>query len=148
MQASSVSAHALFYPNSAHTHPTTQFAAFPGVSFKLKPTLRSFTLSRGARRSLTIVAATKKAVAVLKGNSNVEGVVTLTQEEGGLYLHFNLDFVYLAIWRGTVSMFIRPEISSLKQNLEKSSSCGFDQKLKLSRLGDSEVKRLKGGGIK
>jgi Cu-Zn family superoxide dismutase len=32
---------------------------------------------------LTIVAATKKAVAVLKGNANVEGVVTLLQEDDG-----------------------------------------------------------------
>ncbi|KAJ0967235.1 hypothetical protein J5N97_024152 [Dioscorea zingiberensis] len=36
-----------------------------------------------APRSLTIVAATKKAVAVLKGNSEVEGVVTLVQEDDG-----------------------------------------------------------------
>ncbi|XP_024383742.1 superoxide dismutase [Cu-Zn], chloroplastic [Physcomitrium patens] len=34
-------------------------------------------------RPLTIVAATKKAVAVLKGNANVEGVVTLLQEDDG-----------------------------------------------------------------
>ncbi|XP_043705282.1 superoxide dismutase [Cu-Zn], chloroplastic-like [Telopea speciosissima] len=34
-----------------------------------------------ASRPLTIVAETKKAVAVLKGNSQVEGVVTLTQED-------------------------------------------------------------------
>jgi Cu-Zn family superoxide dismutase len=35
------------------------------------------------RRNLTIVAATKKAVAVLKGTSNVEGVVNLIQEDNG-----------------------------------------------------------------
>ncbi|PKI78807.1 superoxide dismutase [Cu-Zn], chloroplastic [Punica granatum] len=81
MQAASVSAHSLFCPSSAHAHRTLQSSAFHGVSFK--PTLRSFTLSTRARRSLTVVAATKKAVAVLKGNSNVEGVVTLTQDEGG-----------------------------------------------------------------
>ncbi|PKA58807.1 Superoxide dismutase [Cu-Zn], chloroplastic [Apostasia shenzhenica] len=34
-------------------------------------------------RRLTVFAATKKAVAVLKGNSQVEGVVTLTQEDDG-----------------------------------------------------------------
>ncbi|KAM0949596.1 putative superoxide dismutase [Dioscorea sansibarensis] len=39
--------------------------------------------SPAAQRSLTIVAATKKAVAVLKGNSDVEGVVTLIQEDDG-----------------------------------------------------------------
>ncbi|XP_039118402.1 superoxide dismutase [Cu-Zn], chloroplastic-like [Dioscorea cayenensis subsp. rotundata] len=36
-----------------------------------------------ASRSLTIVAASKKAVAVLKGNSDVEGVVTLVQDDDG-----------------------------------------------------------------
>jgi Cu-Zn family superoxide dismutase len=35
------------------------------------------------RRNLTIVAATKKAVAVLKGTSNVEGVINLIQEDDG-----------------------------------------------------------------
>ncbi|GMH11961.1 hypothetical protein Nepgr_013802 [Nepenthes gracilis] len=36
-----------------------------------------------ARKLLTVVSGSKKAVAVLKGNSNVEGVVTLTQEDDG-----------------------------------------------------------------
>ncbi|KAK1266608.1 hypothetical protein QJS04_geneDACA000169 [Acorus gramineus] len=44
---------------------------------------RSPRLSATASRSLTIVAETKKAVAVLKGNSQVEGVVTLLQEDDG-----------------------------------------------------------------
>ncbi|KAH7690595.1 Superoxide dismutase protein [Dioscorea alata] len=39
--------------------------------------------SATASRSLTIVAATKKAVAVLKGNSDVQGVVTLVQDDDG-----------------------------------------------------------------
>uniref|UniRef100_Q5EEY7 Superoxide dismutase [Cu-Zn] n=1 Tax=Lilium hybrid cultivar TaxID=156531 RepID=Q5EEY7_9LILI len=36
-----------------------------------------------ASKPLTVVAATKKAVAVLKGNSQVEGVVTLIQDDDG-----------------------------------------------------------------
>jgi Cu-Zn family superoxide dismutase len=40
-------------------------------------------LAMAKGRSLTITAATKKAVAVLKGTSNVEGVVTLTQDDDG-----------------------------------------------------------------
>ena len=37
-----------------------------------------------AAQALTVVAETKKAVAVLKGNSQVEGVVTLLQEDNGI----------------------------------------------------------------
>ncbi|KAJ8421263.1 hypothetical protein Cgig2_004343 [Carnegiea gigantea] len=68
--------------------PTSSISASPrsssfhGPSFKLSPKF-IFLSSATAPRPLTIVAATKKAVAVLKGNSNVEGVVTLTQEDDG-----------------------------------------------------------------
>lgn len=94
MQASSVSTGAaLLCPNSARTRQTLQSSAFHGVSFK--PIIRSFTLSTGTRGSLTVEAAAKKAVAVLKGDSNVEGVVTLTQDEGGPYLLLNLDPICL-----------------------------------------------------
>uniref|UniRef100_A0A172C4K2 Superoxide dismutase [Cu-Zn] n=1 Tax=Eurya emarginata TaxID=86844 RepID=A0A172C4K2_9ERIC len=55
-------------------------SSFHGLSLKL--TRQSLTLS-AAPKTLTVVAATKKAVAVLKGNSNVEGVVTLSQEDDG-----------------------------------------------------------------
>ncbi|XP_039120659.1 superoxide dismutase [Cu-Zn], chloroplastic [Dioscorea cayenensis subsp. rotundata] len=48
----------------------------------LRLSLRSPS-SATASRSLTIVAASKKAVAVLKGNSDVEGVVTLVQDDDG-----------------------------------------------------------------
>lgn len=41
------------------------------------------TSKRSSSRSLTVVSALKKAVAVLKGTSTVEGVVTLTQEDDG-----------------------------------------------------------------
>uniref|UniRef100_P07505 Superoxide dismutase [Cu-Zn], chloroplastic n=3 Tax=Spinacia oleracea TaxID=3562 RepID=SODCP_SPIOL len=61
-----------------------QSSSFNGLSFKLSPTTQSLSLSTSAAsKPLTIVAATKKAVAVLKGTSNVEGVVTLTQEDDG-----------------------------------------------------------------
>ncbi|OIW08537.1 hypothetical protein TanjilG_03213 [Lupinus angustifolius] len=59
-------------------------SSFSGLSFKLSP--QSITLSAttaAASKPLTVVAAAKKAVAVLKGTSAVEGVVTLTQEDGG-----------------------------------------------------------------
>ncbi|KAJ7981066.1 Superoxide dismutase [Cu-Zn] [Quillaja saponaria] len=56
-------------------------SSFHGLSFKFSP--QSLTLAAAPSKPLTIVAATKKAVAVLKGNSVVEGVVTLTQENEG-----------------------------------------------------------------
>lgn len=42
-----------------------------------------FAFAPPPARALTVVAATKKAVAVLKGNSQAEGVVSLVQEDGG-----------------------------------------------------------------
>ncbi|KAM0996680.1 hypothetical protein ACFX14_006747 [Malus domestica] len=58
---------------------------FHGVSLKLpfKSQSMSFAASAAAPKPLTVVAATKKAVAVLKGTSSVEGVVTLSQENDG-----------------------------------------------------------------
>ncbi|KAI4383777.1 hypothetical protein MLD38_009577 [Melastoma candidum] len=59
-------------------------SSFNGVS--LKPFVRAPSTVLFASlpsRPLTVFAATKKAVAVLKGNSSVEGVVTLTQEDDG-----------------------------------------------------------------
>ncbi|XP_044504360.1 superoxide dismutase [Cu-Zn], chloroplastic [Mangifera indica] len=57
-------------------------SSFNGVSLKL-PLGSNLTLSAVAPKPFVVVAATKKAVAVLKGDSNVEGVVTLTQESDG-----------------------------------------------------------------
>ncbi|XP_010542576.1 PREDICTED: LOW QUALITY PROTEIN: superoxide dismutase [Cu-Zn], chloroplastic [Tarenaya hassleriana] len=55
-------------------------SSFCGVSISR----RSVSFSGGSpARSITVFAATKKAVAVLKGNSEVEGVVSLTQEDDG-----------------------------------------------------------------
>lgn len=55
-------------------------SAFQGMTLRVSH-MPMVAMAKG--RSLTITAATKKAVAVLKGTSNVEGVVTLTQEDDG-----------------------------------------------------------------
>uniref|UniRef100_O04997 Superoxide dismutase [Cu-Zn], chloroplastic n=1 Tax=Solidago canadensis var. scabra TaxID=59294 RepID=SODCP_SOLCS len=70
-------------PNTAVSLPSS---SFHGVSLKSTINRQSLTLSAAASaapKPLTVFAATKKAVAVLKGTSSVEGVVTLTQEEDG-----------------------------------------------------------------
>ncbi|XP_035841344.1 superoxide dismutase [Cu-Zn], chloroplastic isoform X2 [Helianthus annuus] len=73
----------LIFPLS---NPNTLHSSFTGVSLKSTLNRQSLTLSAAAAtapKPLTVVAATKKAVAVLKGTSSVEGVVTLTQEDDG-----------------------------------------------------------------
>ncbi|KAF3950756.1 hypothetical protein ACB098_08G109300 [Castanea mollissima] len=71
--------------NLHHPPPFLSSSTFHGSSLKL--TRQPLTLSVStatAPKPLTVVAAaTKKAVAVLKGTSAVEGVVTLTQEDDG-----------------------------------------------------------------
>lgn len=63
-------------------------ALFAGPSSSARP-FHSLRLVAGpggaaaAARALVLADATKKAVAVLKGTSEVEGVVTLTQEDDG-----------------------------------------------------------------
>ncbi|KAL0369601.1 UNVERIFIED_CONTAM: Superoxide dismutase [Cu-Zn], chloroplastic [Sesamum angustifolium] len=75
----------LLFPNisSVSSLSLPLHSSFHGVA--LKANVRPFlSLSAAtAPKPLTVVAATKKAVAVLKGTSNVEGVVTLTQEDAG-----------------------------------------------------------------
>ncbi|KAJ6904523.1 superoxide dismutase [Populus alba x Populus x berolinensis] len=59
-------------------------SSFHGVS--LNPPRQSFSLSLAAKKQpplFVVASASKKAVAVLKGTSNVEGVVILTQEADG-----------------------------------------------------------------
>ncbi|KAL9334424.1 hypothetical protein Peur_074563 [Populus x canadensis] len=59
-------------------------SSFHGAS--LNPPRQSFSLSLAAKKQpplFVVASATKKAVAVLKGTSNVEGVVILTQEADG-----------------------------------------------------------------
>lgn len=81
--SSAAATHSLLFPTSNPNTITFQ-SSFTGVS--LKPTISRHSLSLSAAtapKPLTVVAATKKAVAVLKGTSSVEGVVTLTQENDG-----------------------------------------------------------------
>ncbi|XP_027911364.1 superoxide dismutase [Cu-Zn], chloroplastic isoform X1 [Vigna unguiculata] len=73
MAANAVVAPSPFQPSSLLR------SSFSGVSVRLTP--QSLTFSRS--KTFTVFAATKKAVAVLKGNSAVEGVATLTQEDDG-----------------------------------------------------------------
>lgn len=65
----------------APTVPAMQ-SGFVGVSVRVSNVP---FLAVTSSRSLTVVAATKKAVAVLKGSSQVEGVVNLTQEDSGTH---------------------------------------------------------------
>ncbi|KAM1807049.1 hypothetical protein ACFX11_030108 [Malus domestica] len=59
-------------------------SSFHGVSLKLPLKSQSMSFAAAAApKPLTVVAATKKAVAVLKGTSSVGGVVTLSQEDDG-----------------------------------------------------------------
>ncbi|KAL6276233.1 hypothetical protein ACE6H2_019834 [Prunus campanulata] len=84
---------------SPNSHPLPH-SSFHGLSVKLplKSQFQSMSLAAAHKpltvvdatekavavpKPLTVVAATKKAVAVLKGNSSVEGVVTLSQEDDG-----------------------------------------------------------------
>ncbi|GJN04284.1 hypothetical protein PR202_ga21820 [Eleusine coracana subsp. coracana] len=65
--------------------PPTALFATPSSSVRPFHSLRLVAGSGGAAaaRALVVADATKKAVAVLKGTSEVEGVVTLTQEDDG-----------------------------------------------------------------
>lgn len=63
-------------------NPHSHQSSFLGYSLKFpRQSLKLATTT--SKSSFTVFAATKKAVAVLKGTSQVEGVVTLTQEDNG-----------------------------------------------------------------
>ncbi|KAF9675154.1 hypothetical protein SADUNF_Sadunf09G0002600 [Salix dunnii] len=92
MQAAAIAAmaaHAILAANPPILHlPLSPLplnhSSFHGISLSLPR--QSFSLSLAAKKEpplFVVAAATKKAVAVLKGTSNVEGVVTLTQEADG-----------------------------------------------------------------
>ncbi|CAN7128116.1 unnamed protein product [Brassica rapa subsp. narinosa] len=73
--------HRLIISPSSNAIPPLR-SSFRGVSLNLhRP--HSVSFSASSKKSQTVVSAAKKAVAVLKGNSDVEGVVTLTQEDTG-----------------------------------------------------------------
>ncbi|XP_010243203.1 PREDICTED: superoxide dismutase [Cu-Zn], chloroplastic [Nelumbo nucifera] len=66
---------------SSFSNPSLSLqSSFVGLSIKFPRQSLKFAV---ASKPLTVVAETKKAVAVLKGNSQVEGVVSLTQEDNG-----------------------------------------------------------------
>lgn len=91
-----------FSPNIHHPTPLLGSSFLHGAALKL-PT-QSMTLSVSAK-PLTVVASTKRAVAVLKGNSKVEGVVTLAQKDDGLSsLLFPLLFFFGQIY--LIQLFI------------------------------------------
>ncbi|OWM73743.1 hypothetical protein CDL15_Pgr026847 [Punica granatum] len=72
----------LLFPLSTTPIPTLQ-SAFRDASLKpVRPYSLSLSLS-AAPNPLTAIAVTKKAVAVLKGNSSVQGTITLTQKDNG-----------------------------------------------------------------
>ncbi|XP_047973249.1 superoxide dismutase [Cu-Zn], chloroplastic [Salvia hispanica] len=85
LAAASASHQPLLFPTiSSTSSQSPQFhSSFHGVA--LKPKIRPFlSLSAAAApKPLAVVSAAKKAVAVLKGTSGVEGVVTLTQDGEG-----------------------------------------------------------------
>ncbi|GKU93411.1 hypothetical protein SLEP1_g7004 [Rubroshorea leprosula] len=73
--------HTILFPFPTHNLPSVQ-STFIGLPLKL-PRQSLPVAVTAPKGPLAIVSATKKAVAVLKGNSKVEGIVTLTQEDGG-----------------------------------------------------------------
>ncbi|CAL5436165.1 unnamed protein product [Camellia sinensis] len=81
---STTPSHTLLYPLFSSPTPHNNnnpslFSSFHALPL-LKFTPQSISVSATAPKPLT---AAKKAVAVLKGNSKVEGVVTLSQDDGG-----------------------------------------------------------------
>ncbi|KZV37632.1 superoxide dismutase [Dorcoceras hygrometricum] len=81
--AGPVAHHSLFFtlPSNPSTSSSIPLrSSFQG--FALKANLRAL-LSLSSPKPLTVVASSKKGVAVLKGTSAVEGVVTLAQEGDG-----------------------------------------------------------------
>ncbi|GAB2233673.1 hypothetical protein Droror1_Dr00002901 [Drosera rotundifolia] len=90
-----MTAHTIFSPATATMATTPRSipllspisaaaASFQARSLKLPCNSLNLSVASGRRVfSVVVVAALKKAVAVLKGSSSVEGVVTLTQEDDG-----------------------------------------------------------------
>ncbi|KAM3399023.1 superoxide dismutase [Capsicum galapagoense] len=72
-------------PSTTNSFLFPNSSSFYGVSLYVKSKFsQSLTLyAVTTPKPLTVFAATKKAVAVLKGSSNVEGVVTLSQDDDG-----------------------------------------------------------------
>lgn len=78
------SSQTLLFPVPTPTHhPVSLHTHFKGQSLKFPNRQALDAAAAPARKPFAVVAASNKAVAVLKGNSSVEGVVTLTQENDG-----------------------------------------------------------------
>ncbi|KAK2988539.1 hypothetical protein RJ640_022490 [Escallonia rubra] len=75
--------HSLLAPLSSPNPTSSSLHSSFSPRLPLKLTRHSLILSAAAPKPLAVVATTKKAVAVLKGTSSVEGVVTLSQEDNG-----------------------------------------------------------------
>ncbi|KAF8049231.1 hypothetical protein N665_2269s0004 [Sinapis alba] len=72
-----------FLSFSSPSPSSTLRSTFCGASLNNLHHPKSVSFSASKKKSLTIVSAAKKAVAVLNGNSDVKGVVTLTQQDTG-----------------------------------------------------------------
>lgn len=59
-----------------------------------------------SKRPPVVVEALKKAVAVLKGTSQVEGVVALTQEDEGLFSPFVKFYLAICLISGLVTVYL------------------------------------------
>jgi Cu-Zn family superoxide dismutase len=82
MAAHALSLSALAPPSTASPSSAVLQSSFSGITVRVNnaPFLASVS---AVKRPLTVLAVTKKAVAVLKGTSAVEGVVQLFQEDDG-----------------------------------------------------------------
>lgn len=81
-QAMSMAAAAVL-PTTVPAAPLHLKSTFKGTTLRVQTAALGFPQLAISSRPLTVLAATKKAVAVLKGTSAVEGVVNLTQEDDG-----------------------------------------------------------------
>uniref|UniRef100_G9M4K6 Superoxide dismutase [Cu-Zn] n=1 Tax=Equisetum arvense TaxID=3258 RepID=G9M4K6_EQUAR len=81
MSVAMASPSSLALPSSSSSSSLLVKSSFSGARLALLPAC--FVSPRLPSRALTVVAAEKKAVAVLKGTSNVEGVINLFQEDDG-----------------------------------------------------------------
>lgn len=83
----SASSPAFVFPGFSSASPARPFhSAIVGQPLRPASSTAKLVATAAKAKPLVVVAAAKKAVAVLKGNSSVEGVVTLVQEDNGLLL--------------------------------------------------------------
>ncbi|CAL9057984.1 unnamed protein product, partial [Musa banksii] len=80
----SASSPAFVFPGFSSASPARPFhSAIVGQPLRPASSTAKLVATAAKAKPLVVVAAAKKAVAVLKGNSSVEGVVTLVQEDNG-----------------------------------------------------------------